>query len=168
MAQLTSEQTNGFVRTKTQNSISNITLNVNTNSIVPQGAQNVQVSNVNIVSQPSYPSALFGPWSTTMGTITTTPVCLDQFGNQKHAQGSWHEVPYSSSDTTNSVFTAGGGGTANVIFTYDVSWTDPAAPGITYSSVGIQETESVSVDQEVTTQQKTKTFRCYQGGVTCY
>jgi hypothetical protein len=168
---ITTNQSRGFTRTKEQKEPQSVVLTPDVNSVVPAGAQNVQVTNINIVSQPSYPSAFWDPWEVTYGELSTSPECLDANGNQKHANPTV-EVAGSTTHSTSENLIAGGGGTEDVTFTYDVEWqamdTLNGVPTlVNFSSVGIQEQDSVTVDLKVTTESITKTYRGFSS-VTCY
>jgi|LauGreDrversion4_2_1035121.scaffolds.fasta_scaffold01389_4 hypothetical protein len=172
---LTTTKIVGNERTKEQLSIGAYNLSPNPSSVTNATQINVQVSNIQILSQPTYPSASFGNWSYYEEDSETTPECRDEFGFFKHATGPWHEVPGSRTDYTSVQFIAGGGGTSNVTFSFDVSYQVQGIldysnlPNLqTFNQIGIQQQGNVSVDKEITTERVEKSLRCYQAPVWCY
>lgn len=189
MAILTTTVSRTFTRTKKERSVSNAAGSILSQMQANTTPQNlswgtissISYSNINIVGSPQFTPLEYTDWQESPGspappdTVSNdkTP-CLDQYGNEQHANGPWHLTSSTTTDGT-PVFTAGGGGTANVTYTYDATWSvsppipsPPGPAGGVYNAVGIQGNKDVPVDETQTPQTKVEVYTSYAGGITCY
>lgn len=201
MAILTTTVTRTFTRTKKEKTVSNVTAsilsqmqaNANANPNPIPGLSAPTYSNINIVGSPQFTPLEYTDWQESAGSPAAPDTvsdganpCLDGYGNQQHANGPWHLTSSTTTDGT-PVWTAGGGGTANVTYTYDATWTytPPAGstsaatsillgllgaedPAGTYNAVGVQSSKDVPVDETQTPQTKVEVYTSFAGGITCY
>lgn len=172
---LTSTKFIGKERVREELIVGTYTLSPNPSTVTKMTQINVQINNIKILSQPTYPSSQFGDWSYFEESLETTPPCENAIGFLKHANGPWNPVPGTERRYTQIQFFTGGGGTANVTFSFDVSYQVAGIldygnlPNLkTFNQVGIQQQGSVTVDKEIVTERVEKMWRCYEGGVLCY
>jgi hypothetical protein len=201
MAILTTTVTRTFTRTKKEKTVSNVTAsilsqmqaNANASPNPMPGLSTPTFSNINIVGSPQFTPLEYTAWQESPGspaapdTVSTDQnPCLDSNGQPQHANGPWHLTSSTTTDGT-PVWTAGGGGTANVTYTYDATWTYTAPAGSTsavtsillalygtqnpagtYNAVGVQSSKDVPVDETQTPQTKVEVYTSFAGGITCY
>lgn len=189
MAILTTTVSRTFTRTKKERTVSGAAASLLSNLQANSSSQNVgygtisapTYSNVNIVGSPQFTPLEYTDWEESPGSPADPDTvsddknpCLDKAGNEQHAGGPWHLTSSTTTDGTPN-WTAGGGGTASVTYTYDSSWTltpplpsPPGPAGGIYNHVGVQATGGVPVDETQTPQTKVDVYTSYAGGVTCY
>ena len=189
MAILTTTVTRTFTRTKKERTVSNAAASILSNLQANSSSQNLafgtisapSYSNLNIVGSPQFTPLEYTDWQESVGspaapdTVSTDQnPCLDSNGQPQHANGPWHLTSSTTTDGT-PVWTAGGGGTANVTYTYDATWSltpplpsPPGPAGGIYNHVGVQGSTGVPVDETQTPQTKVEVYTSFAGGITCY